>query len=63
MTSSDEFYEFRRKAAELVEDVMFIVGPLHVFQELGQLFVSETSWDAQEASLFLLYHVSKSIDP
>jgi len=41
---------------------MFMVEPLQVFQDLGQLFLSESSWDAKEAALFLLYHVSKSIN-
>ncbi|ODM90983.1 Transportin-3 [Orchesella cincta] len=62
LTSSDEFYEFRRKASELVEDIMFIVNSQQAFQELGQLFIMENSWECKESALFLLYHVARSID-
>ncbi len=42
---------------------MFLVGSLNSFQELANLFVTKSNWEGKEAALFLLYHVSKSIDP
>lgn len=63
LSSSEEFYDFRRKAAEIVEDIIFVVGPINVFQHLAKQFTDESSWEAKESCLFLLYHVSRSIDP
>lgn len=41
---------------------MFIIDSQETFQELGQLFVVENSWEGKESALYLLYHVAKWID-
>jgi len=64
LTSNDEFYDFRKRAAELVDDLLFVVGSNVAFHELGvQLMRPNTGWHLQEAALHLLHTVSKSTDP
>jgi len=64
LTSSDEFYDFRKRASELVEDLVFCVGDLQVFNDLGaQIMRNDSSWYAQEAALYLLHAVSRTVDP
>ncbi|CAG7827981.1 unnamed protein product [Allacma fusca] len=62
LTSSDEFYDFRKKSAELFQDVIFVVGNLETFSELAQCLLAAQSWEDQEAAFFLLHYTTKGLD-
>jgi len=62
LSPNDDFSEFRRKTAELLEDIIFIVREINVFQELGTLLMTESNWESREAALYFLYTVGKAID-
>ncbi|KAI4481697.1 hypothetical protein M0804_009218 [Polistes exclamans] len=69
----EEFADFRKRASELVKDVVFVVGSSNCFR---QMFTSLTggpgpqglpvpapTWDTVEAALFIMQAVAKNILP
>ncbi|XP_014470428.1 PREDICTED: transportin-3 [Dinoponera quadriceps] len=69
----EEFADFRFRVADLIKDVVFIVGSSHCFR---QMFASLTggpgpqgqpvhtpTWDSTEAALFIMQAVAKNILP
>ncbi|XP_031340028.1 transportin-3-like isoform X1 [Photinus pyralis] len=62
LESGDDFKEFRMKVFELIKDVVFIVGGSNCFRQMFlNLQVPGVTWDASEASLFVMQAVAKSI--
>lgn len=72
-SSAEDFVPFRNRVAELVKDVVFVVGSIHCFRQMfstltggpgpdGQQIRSPT-WDSTEAALFIMQAVAKNILP
>lgn len=60
----DTFAEFRRKVAELIKDVVFIVGSSTCFKEMFKLLQgTNVAWEGTEAALFVMENVAKNIMP
>ncbi|KAG8187901.1 hypothetical protein JTE90_001664 [Oedothorax gibbosus] len=62
----DDFSEFRRRVAELIKDVVFIIGSSRCFLQMFENLCSQgnyATWDASEASLFIMGAVAKNIVP
>ncbi|CAH1407920.1 unnamed protein product [Nezara viridula] len=64
LEEGDDFPDFRMKVAELIRDVVFIIGSSNCFR---QMFISlqgpNTTWDTTEAALFIMQAVAKNIIP
>lgn len=65
----EEFADFRGRVAELIKDVVFVIGSSHCFR---QMFFNLTrsseaqaapTWDSTEAALFVMQAVAKNILP
>ena len=65
LDSSDDFYEFRLRASELVRDVVYVVGAsecfVHLFSTLNNNEAIPT-WDVTEATLFIMSSIAKYVD-
>ncbi|GFU37610.1 transportin-3 [Nephila pilipes] len=62
----DDFSEFRRRVSDLIKDVVFIIGSSKCFQQMFENLCSQgnyATWDASEASLFIMGAVAKNIVP
>uniref|UniRef100_A0A6P7FJC4 Transportin-3 isoform X1 n=1 Tax=Diabrotica virgifera virgifera TaxID=50390 RepID=A0A6P7FJC4_DIAVI len=64
LEDGDEFKDFRLKVAELIRDVVFIVGSSACFK---QMFINiqgpGVMWDSTEAALFVMQAVAKNVIP
>ena len=65
MDKSDDFSDFRTRAAELVREVVYLVGGtacfVHLFSMLSNNKVMAT-WDVTEATLFVMSAIAKNVD-
>ncbi|GIY76521.1 transportin-3 [Caerostris darwini] len=62
----DDFSEFRRRVSDLIKDVVFIIGSSKCFQQMFENLCNQgnlATWDASEASLFIMGAVAKNIVP
>lgn len=60
----DDFSEFRTKVAELIRDVVFVVGSANCFRQMFMSLQSgQASWDTCEAALFIMQAVANNIIP
>lgn len=64
LEDGDEFKDFRMKVSDLIKDVVFIVGSSSCFR---QMFINlqnpGVTWNASEASLFVMQAVAKNVLP
>lgn len=64
LEDGDDFKDFRLKVADLIKDVVFIVGSCTCFQQMFiNLQTSGVTWDSSEASLFIMQAVAKNVMP
>lgn len=60
----DSFADFRRKVAELIRDVAFIVGSSACFRQMFMLLQGPSvTWESTEGALFVMENVAKYIIP
>lgn len=65
LEEADDFYDFRLRSADLVRDVVYLVGATKCFGQLFSMLNQEgvsPSWDVTEATLFIMAAVAKHID-
>lgn len=56
--------DFRRKVAELIKDVVFIIGSSVCFKQMFMLLQGpNVTWESTEAALFVMENVAKNILP
>lgn len=56
------FQDFRKKVADLIKDVVFIVGSSNVFKSMFiSLQDSTVTWERSEAALFTMQTVARNI--
>ncbi|XP_067945637.1 transportin-3-like isoform X2 [Watersipora subatra] len=60
---SDDFFDFRLRASELIKDVVFVVSSNKLFRELSTQLSSGLPWNVSEAYLFVMCAVAANIDP
>ena len=59
----DDFYDFRKRVVEVVEDLAFMTGSIQMFQHIGnELLNPNGDWYTIEAALFLLRPLTRSIN-
>ncbi|CAH1174165.1 unnamed protein product [Phaedon cochleariae] len=64
LEDGDDFKDFRGKVSDLIKDVVFIVGSSSCFRQMFvNLQASGVTWDASEASLFIMQAVAKNVLP
>lgn len=64
LEDGDEFKDFRLKVADLIKDVIFIVGSSNCFRQMFiNLQMPGVTWDISEAALFVMQAVAKNIPP
>ncbi|XP_067009893.2 transportin-3 isoform X2 [Anabrus simplex] len=64
LEDGDDFSDFRLKVAELIKDVVFIVGSSNCFRQMFvNLQQTGVTWDTSEAALFVMQAVAKNILP
>lgn len=64
LEEEDSFQEFRFKAAELIKDVIFIVGSSACFKHMFLVIQSpNVTWESTEAALYIMESVARNIMP
>uniref|UniRef100_A0A183J8L0 PXA domain-containing protein n=1 Tax=Soboliphyme baturini TaxID=241478 RepID=A0A183J8L0_9BILA len=63
LLSSSDFSEFRRLVAEVIKDVVFIIGSKSLFRTMFQCAKQNASWDETESVLFIMTAVAKNLIP
>ncbi|XP_078481112.1 transportin-3-like [Ciona intestinalis] len=64
LDDSNDFSDFRSRVAELVRDVVFLVGPTECFIHLFSMLSSTSppsTWDVTEATLFIMSSIAKHV--
>ncbi|XP_006826075.1 transportin-3-like [Saccoglossus kowalevskii] len=62
----DDFGDFRLRVAELIKDVVFLVGSSTCFKQMFEALSAQgvnTSWNVTEAALFVMAAVAKNVLP
>jgi len=65
LDKSDDFSDFRIRAAELVREVVYLVGSTACFIHLFSLLSNNeamATWDVTEATLFVMSAIAKNVD-
>ncbi|XP_071791532.1 transportin-3-like [Asterias amurensis] len=63
---NDDFGDFRIRVAELIKDVIFLIGSTTCFSQMFRNLASQGSavtWNVTEASLFVMSSVAKNVLP
>jgi transportin-3 len=63
---ADDFDDFRARSAELVRDIVFVVGATDAFCQMYMTLKGDgtgASWEMSEAALFIMTAVAKDLDP
>ena len=65
LDKSDDFCDFRNRAADLACDMVYIVGSTACFVHLFSLLSNNeamATWDVTEATLFVMKGIAKHVD-
>ncbi|XP_037958444.1 transportin-3 isoform X2 [Teleopsis dalmanni] len=59
---NEGFGDFRRKVADLIKDVAFIVGSSSCFKQMFVILTApDTTWEQTESALFVMQNVAKNL--
>lgn len=65
-SDKDDFGDFRNRVAELIKDVVYLVGSANCFHQMFENLKNQgasATWDVTEATLFAMAAVAKNIVP
>ncbi|KAH8032052.1 hypothetical protein HPB51_022800 [Rhipicephalus microplus] len=65
-SDKDDFGDFRNRVAELIKDVVYLVGSANCFRQMFENLKNQgasATWDVTEATLFAMAAVAKNIVP